>query len=559
MARKKSSGSNIGLILTLIFFVLATFITGTVAYFGYDEVEGLKAKAAEAKKAQLNSEAQYKEERVRKVLLRVALGVEAEGDRLLLVQELEPLKLTVKDEYDRMKKGLDGKAPIVTDPKDNQKKSAFNWPLLSMSKDDLKSVATDADGSPKDPAALAADPATGPMYTVPAMINIFIAQAKAAADKQREAEEKSAAADKQMASLTTNKAEIEKKFQESIDQLKKDDKAKHDKLAAEFKALQLKHAQDANDAIKRAADAAKVVLNKDDELKGLEEKYRKLDLRLKTQIATTKPSTVGVDSLNMEEKKGEIVRKDEAGFVTINIGSAKKLRPQVTFLVVAADVSWLALQDKEKSLDRNTYRLDRQPYEENPYVKAGIEVVEILGPDRARAKIVFENEPIRNPVQARDQIFNLAWQPAEEIRIAFAGIIDLDGDGLDNNEEFLRMLERQGVVVDEYMKMKPMSFVKRDGKGMSLQTRYLVIAPDPRFDAVANKDSMQNKQLARANEMMSEIKGRATEMGVQMIEARKFLAMIGFKLPRNPVSPQYGSSVYLDRGAPMAEPKKEGN
>jgi hypothetical protein len=555
MARKKSSGSNIGLILTLIFFVLATFITGTVAYFGYDEVEGLKAKAEQAKKAQLAAEAQYKEERVRKVLLRIALGVEDKEDRQLLVQELDPLRITVKNEYDRVKSGLDGKADLVTDPKDNQKKSPFYWPLLSMSASDLKNIATDADGAPKDPTALAADPATGPMYTVPGVINIFKAQAIAAEGKRREAEEKLAAAEKQVASTSSNKTEIEKKFLDNIDQLKKDDKAKHDKLAAEVKALQLKHAQDANDAIKRAADAAKVVLNKDDELKGLEDKVRKLDLRLKTQIATTNPSAARVDLLNLEEKKGEIIRKDEGGFVIINIGSAKKLKPQVTFLVVAADVSWLALQEKEKSLDRNTYRLDRQPYEENPYVKAGIEVVEILGPDRARAKIVFENEPIRNPVQVRDQIFNVAWQPAEEIRIAFAGIIDLDGDGLDNNEEFLRMLERQGVIVDEYMKMKPLKFVKRDDKGMSLQTRYLVIAPDPRFDALGKKSEQMEKILKE----MNDIKTRAGEMGVQVIEARKFLAMIGFKLPRNPVAPQYGSSVYLDRAAPMAEPKKEGN
>src|SRR5262249_53524825 len=159
--------------------------------------------------------------------------------------------------------------------------------------------------------------------------------------------------------------------------------------------------------------------------------------------------------------------------------SAKKLRPQVTFLVVSSDVSWLALLEKEEALKKNSYRIDRQPFEENPYVKAGIEVVEVLGPERSRAKIIFENEPIRNPVQVRDQIFNLAWAPDQEIRIAFAGIIDLDGDGLDNNEDFLRMLERQGVVVDEYMKMRPMEFVKRDGRGMSLKTRYLVISPLP--------------------------------------------------------------------------------
>jgi len=50
--------------------------------------------------------------------------------------------------------------------------------------------------------------------------------------------------------------------------------------------------------------------------------------------------------------------------VTINIGSTKKLRPQVTFLVVSADVSWLALQEKEKALEKASARIDRNPYED---------------------------------------------------------------------------------------------------------------------------------------------------------------------------------------------------
>jgi hypothetical protein len=61
---------------------------------------------------------------------------------------------------------------------------------------------------------------------------------------------------------------------------------------------------------------------------------------------------------------------------------------------------------------------------------------------------------------------------------------------------------------------------------------------------------------------MSDIKLRAKELGVQLIEARKFLTMIGYKLPRNPLPLNYGSSAYLEGGAssaPMAEPKKEGN
>jgi len=269
-----------------------------------------------------------------------------------------------------------------------------------------------------------------------------------------------------------------------------------------------------------------------------------------------------VDFLNMEERKGQIVRKEGNGFVTINVGRSKKVKPQITFMVIDSSVSWIALLEKEESLKKNSYRLDRQPFEDNPYVKAGIEVVEVLDNDTSRAKIIFENESIRNPIQPRDQIFNLAWQPEEEMRIAFAGIIDLDGDGLDNNEDFLRMLERQGVIVDEYLKMRPLEFVKRDGKGMTLRTKYLVIAPDPKLDALpTDKDTPQTRQIQATIEKMSDIRARARELGIQVVEARKFLAMTGFKLPKNPAAPAYGARHYLDQGgaAPAPEPKKGGN
>jgi hypothetical protein len=458
--------------------------------------------------------------------------------------------------------------PDAPDPKDPQKKEkwAFYWPLITMSKADINSLAADPAGGLKDAAALAAEPATGPLYTVPAMITLFKDKKEAAEKKLTTSQDAVAAAEKRATATETNKGQVEKDFAIELEKIKAANKKKHDDLDAEFKKFMLKHLQDANNAIKALADKGKEVIDKDDKLNEFEGKIKQLTEllnKLQDQASGGKSSAVSVDSLNLEEKKGEIVRKEGGGFVTINIGSTKKLRPQVTFLVVSADVSWLALQEKEKALEKASGRIDRNPYEDNPYVKAGIEVVEVTGPDSARAKVIFENEPIRNPIAVRDQIFNLAWQPADEIRIAFAGIIDLDGDGLDNNEEFLRLLERQGVIVDEYLRLKPLEFVKRDAKGMSLRTKYLVIAPHPRLDSVPiGKDSPQKKQIEDTIKMMSDIELRARSQGVQMIEARKFLTMIGYKLPRSPSPPQYGASVYLDLGGAPPAPeggKKEGN
>jgi len=81
-----------------------------------------------------------------------------------------------------------------------------------------------------------------------------------------------------------------------------------------------------------------------DKLKALDELLKKFQDQ---GSGSSRLNAVGVDLLNMEERKGEIVRKEEGGFVAINLGSSKKLRPQITFLVVRSDVSWLALMEKK--------------------------------------------------------------------------------------------------------------------------------------------------------------------------------------------------------------------
>ena len=193
--------------------------------------------------------------------------------------------------------------------------------------------------------------------------------------------------------------------------------------------------------------------------------------------------------------------------------------------------------------------------EKERLIKGQIEVVEILTPFTSRAKVIDEKEPLRDPIQAKDQLYNLGWNPDEEIRVAFGGLIDLDGDGIDNNDDFLRLLERQGVIVDEYLKLKPLEFVKRDQRGMTLKTRFLIIAPDPRLEEGGAPNTPQRAQMELVIAKMGEMKLRAKELGIQLIEARKFLALIGVKPPRNPVPPAYGAAVYLDQAPPM--PKKD--
>jgi hypothetical protein len=559
MAKKKSGGTSIGLILTLIFFILATFITGTVAYFGYSEQDQFKKSAEDAKKQQKTAEDQMREARVRTLVYRIAIGAADDADRVLLVSELDALRPQIKEEYDRFLVALDNEnVPMVPSPSDKGKMvRASAWPLLTADAKAKTEGRTTQD--------IASDPDVRPVMTLPEMLRVFKTAAEKARNEKNDAVTALAAANKRAAESNVDKETEKRVFDSKLQELQQQQKDKFGKLDVDFGALVAKHANDAKKYIDRAEELGKADNLKADEIAKLNNKIADLLDKLKKfedqASSTSRLNAQTVEFLNMEERKGIIVRKEEGGFVIINVGSSKKVKPQITFLVVDATVSWLALLEKEESLKKNSYRQDRQPFEDNPYVKAGIEVVEVLDAETSRAKVIFENEPIRNPIQPRDQIFNMAWQPDEEIRVAFAGIIDLDGDGLDNNEDFLRMLERQGVIVDEYLKLKPLEFVKRDGKGMTLRTKYLIIAPDPKLDSLpTDRDTPQTLQIKATIEKMSEIKARARELGVQMIEARKFLALIGFKLPKNPVPPAYGAGHYIDQSgaAPAPEPKKGG-
>jgi len=61
MAKKKNGGTNLGLIITLIFFVLTTVILGVTTYMGYSEIDKYdkEKKDADKLKAQADSDAKY--------------------------------------------------------------------------------------------------------------------------------------------------------------------------------------------------------------------------------------------------------------------------------------------------------------------------------------------------------------------------------------------------------------------------------------------------------------------------------------------------------------------
>ncbi len=551
--KKKSGGSSVGLIVTLIFFVLTTFTAGGFAYSIYSDQQQFVDAAATAKKEKDAALQQLRVEQSKTVVYKIAIGADTGEDRVRLIQGMldEESRLAIKREHEILAEKF--RTPLL--PKDDD----FEWKLIAM--DPSKIRETKGAYSPENAKD---DRDVAPKRLFTEIIREYKNARDAAAAEQKKAELLAAQNKKMAEAATANRGTAEADFKKAVEEIKADVEKTKGANQVAFEDLKKDTAakgKKLEDNLIKYNKAQGILESEKDELAkkldDVQKKLAKLDQQNNPQV-----SAIGPDLIAQDEKKGEILSKDssltrsvvpnpgpfstlEGGtknetkgtFVTINIGSSQKLKPGITFAVLPAGASWRSTEEKER------------------LIKGQIEVVEILTPFTSRAKVIDEKEPLRDPIQAKDQLYNLGWNPDEEIRVAFGGLIDLDGDGIDNNDDFLRLLERQGVIVDEYLKLKPLEFVKRDQRGMTLKTRFLIIAPDPRLEEGGAPNTPQRAQMELVIAKMGEMKLRAKELGIQLIEARKFLALIGVKPPRNPVPPAYGAAVYLDQAPPM--PKKD--
>ena len=162
-----------------------------------------------------------------------------------------------------------------------------------------------------------------------------------------------------------------------------------------------------------------------------------------------------------DDPVGAITRVDvKAREVTINLGSARGVKPDLTFNVFAPS-KYIATR-AEKQL------------------KGTIEVIRVIGPNASIARITSTFDP-DFPMHEGDLLFNLFWGT----RVAIAGNPNVTGAPTDNPSEqmrqladFIYLLERQGIIVDAYLDL-----TDGQAKGaMNPSTRYLIRGEDMRID-----------------------------------------------------------------------------
>jgi hypothetical protein len=439
-SRSRPQESKQGLIITLVFFVLATLGLGVAAYYGFAGQAELEKKAAEAKKKEDDFKTDRDAYKFQSMILYSYVG-KAEG-------------MEGGDTLGTLKGQFDSGSMKIPSGKD----------FATKALKDLETKLGWTGNQPKE--------------TLEGMINRLTQEKQNLANQNATLDTRLKTKDKE---LQEKDEELKLAHKEYEDNLKKqvktftDDAQKMKDDLAQFRA----EVDKLSDVLKSEKEKAE----KDKNTQVADLKKREEDIKfLKTRIRDQEDRIAGFEAKSQQapvsmDTRWKIIRMNDRGLNPyINLGSDDNVKPQLTFSV-------------------HGIGLDGRP---NPRPKGTLEVINVLGPHLSQTRVTSVKDRNRDPITQGDVIYNGSWNPNLKKHVAIAGIIDLTGDGRDSLHEFMRNLERQNIVVDAYLDTKDGS-VK--GK-ITFQTEYLIIGTLPDV-GVAGKSEVE-KQVALAQKQMQD-------------------------------------------------------
>jgi hypothetical protein len=498
--RGEGGGSNMGLIVTLVFFVLATVILGVMTYMGFaDQAEKEKQKA-EAEKAKTAMEAERNWYRFQARMYREYMGRPPAGkDATEIVRE--------KGAFDKNQLSYagTGKEEVAALFKDFEKTMPWDGGKDSP-KETYESIIRERDRR-------------------------YAALEKAANQLRKEKEDaervaKDARDDLEKATLNYKDAvaKLDKKADDdrttdraTIATLRKDlgDKgAEKEKVSVELEGTKknLVKAESRGRTLQKELEKEKTEhkANRDllDDTKlRLSALAEKSGVNLNAQEAEALDARA-VQMLKSWTKPWRVVEMDRRGTMPyINLGSNDGLTSQVTFSVHAVGPDG---------------KLVERP-------KGTVEVVRVIGPHLSQARVTSTRDGKADPILKGDKLFNPTWDPYRKRHVAIAGIADLGGDGTDNTEDFRKLLERQNVILDGYIDTKDKD-PKIVGKGVTLNTDYLILGDS--LESIKHPKSQEKEFVQKYDKMREDMRSKAVSNGVTVVTLRRYLDMIGYTAPK---------------------------
>ncbi len=472
MPPKSQGESKQGLIITLVFFILATIGLGVATYFGFADQEVKDKAVIEAKKQEGIFKAERDWYRFQAEMYRSYLG-HAENVALadLGVKKGQfdqgAMKIEAykdKENVSKLMKDFDKR--LGWNAKENKPEQTFET-LLDKAKKDYEQLEKRNQGLQKD-----------------------LADTKTTVQKREE-------------ELASAKEEYKKnldKFKNEGNTDQDGNRKTIDDLRNEITRLGGEREND-----KKKAEADRLVLVNQMKKKDTDIKFR--DERIKAQAEQISQYQVKSSEAPASMRTDwKIVKMDLRGTNPyINLGSADRVKPQLTFSIHGVG-------------------LDGRP---NAQPKGTLEVVNVVGDHLSRTRITSVKDPNRDPILEGDVLYNPSWNPNLMKHVAVAGLIDLTGNGSNSLPEFIRNLERQNIIVDAWLDPKDGSI---KGKGITVRTDYLIIGESLEFSEKGRDKGGDPKTMELGRKQME---AQAAKNGVGVVALHKYLEMIGYRLPRS--------------------------
>lgn len=207
--------------------------------------------------------------------------------------------------------------------------------------------------------------------------------------------------------------------------------------------------------------------------------------------------------------------------VWINLGSVDLLPERTTFSVYAKSHQGVARNQED--------------------IKGAIEVTRIIDGHMAEARIL--DEDMYRPFAKGDPIYTPLWSPGRPAKIAFVGLVDLDGDGKSDRQMLHDLIAAHGAEITAEVD----DFGEYNGKMIDVDTKFLVIGQIP--SPVVGGIEAENKIATKIAENHTKLVEMARLHAVRRISLSDFLEWIGYRPKRRIWRPGDTREFTLKAGA----------
>jgi hypothetical protein len=506
MARKSKGESNLALIISLVFFILTSIALGVLYYMGIEETQK-KVDLAKKAEADAKTATELKNTADLKLKLYKAFVGTATAEEISSIQAANSNDL--KDEHTKLVAAANAKlsASITTQAIDNFKPEdlfSWNWP------------ASGTLPPQPSPATLLDRFTTVVSMKDRTLRDAGIQQSNAVAE-QTKLKDAQKQAGEQAAKLTKDlEAEIAKlaALSKSIEEAKK-------KSIDDLNAAVNDHAKSVT-AKQQIVDMTQAKLNESEtQLNALKEKSKQLE----EQLNGINEGKQGSFVVNVPH--GEITsRKDRV--VEINLGSADNLKEGQTFTIQPASTRLEGLASRKVTKYDSNNNLVISDEEKS---KGSIEVMQILGPHSATARITDEPDSIRESILKGDLLYNPVFKKGVPEHVALVGIFDLNADQADDIAEVVKELGKKGLIVECYFDLATRKWVSPNPKvakpGPTFNTTYVIKGWLPESSGAQDPLQAAKSELTVA---ITTALGDAKAKNAKEVRASEFFSKIGMKV-----------------------------